>query len=294
MLTPDERKAAQAQLDELQPKIKTLKQRLNELNDQKEKAFQQRNPVGKEISQHIQHVKQLKHERDALTDDVKKLKDNRTGLNEIIKKKIEEAKQLNAEKKKAADKAGLKENPSHLKMLMDKLEQRVETEVISFDKEKAIMKEIKELKKRFTAAKQANTVWDAAHQLSKDIDAMRGQADDIHRQMQQKAKLSQAKHELLVEESKRIDTLRGKGNTFTHDITEHKAEMAKIGAELDALVKQANELRAKLNAEREEKEAEQQHQRAKKFSEKLAEVKAKMAAGKKLTTEDIIIMQGEK
>ncbi len=293
MLTQDERKAAQAQLDELQPRIKALKQRLNELNDQKEKAFQQRNPVGKEISQHIQSVKQLKQERDTLTDEVKKLKDNRTGLNDIIKKKIDDAKKLNAEKKKSTDKPGPKENPAFLKMQMDKLEQRIETEMIPFEKEKAIMKEIKDLKKRFDAAKQANTVWGAAHQLSKDIDTMRAQADDIHKQMQQKAKLSQERHEQLVAESKKIDGLRGKGDTFTHDITERKGEMAKIGPELDALVKQANELRTKLNAEREEKEAEQTQQRAKKFSEKLAEVKAKLASGKKLTTEDIIVMQGE-
>lgn len=294
MLTLEERKAVQAQLDELQPRIKALKQRLNELNDQKEKAFQQRNPVGKEISSLIHNIKQLKKDRDSLTDEVKKLKENRTGLNEIIKKKIEEAKKLNAEKKKAADKLGLKENPGHLKMMMDKLEQKIETDVMSFDKEKAIMKEIKDLKKRYTAAKESSAVWDAAHQMSKDIDTMQEQADDIHRQIQQKAKLSQQKHEQLVDESKKIDSLRGKGDTFTKDITVHKSEIAKLSDELGTLLKQASELNTKLSAERKEKEAATANQRQKKFSEKLAEVKAKFAKGERLTTEDIIIMQGEK
>jgi len=294
MLTPDERKAAQAQLDELQPRIKSLKQRLHELNDQKEKAFQQRDPVGKEISHLIQALKQLKQERDALTDEVKKLKDNRTGLNEIIKKRIDEAKKLNAERKKAADKLGLQENPSHLKMLIEKLERRIETEVIPFEKEKGLMKEIKELKKRFDAAKQASTIWGTAHQMSKDIDALREQADSIHAQIQQKAKLSQEKHELLVEESEKIDALRGKGKTFTSEITGRKTDIAKLNDELEGLLKQAGELTTKLSAERKEQEAENAQQRAKRFSEKLAEVKAKMAAGKKLTTEDIIIMQGER
>jgi uncharacterized coiled-coil DUF342 family protein len=293
MLTLEERKAVQAQLDELQPRIKALKQRLNELNDQKEKAFQQRNPVGKEISSLIHDIKQLKQGRDSLTDEVKKLKENRTGLNEIIKKKIEEAKKLNAEKKKATAKLGLKENPGNLKMMMDKLEHRIETDVISFDKEKAIMKEIKELKKRYNEAKASSAVWDAAHQMSKDIDTMQEQADDIHRQIQQKAKLSQQKHEQLVDESRKVDGLRGKGDTFTKDIGAHKSEIAKLSEELGALLKQAGELNTKLSAERKEKEAATVNQRQKKFSEKLAEVKQKFAKGEKLTTEDIIIMQGE-
>ncbi len=294
MLTPEERKALQAQLDELQPKIRELKQRLNELNDQKEKAFQQRNPVGKEISKLIHELKQLKQERDSLTDDVKKLKENRTGLNEIIKKKIEEAKKLNAEKKKAAAKLGLKENPSFIKNQIDKLEHKIETEAISFEKEKAIMKEIKELKKRYNEAKESSAVWDAAHQMSKDIDTIQEQADDIHRQIQQKAKLSQEKHELLIEQSKKVDQLRGRGNTFTKDIGERKSEIAKLSEELGAMLKQASELNTKLSAERKEKEAATVKQRQKKFSEKLAEVKEKFAKGEKLTTEDIIIMQGEK
>lgn len=293
MLTPDERKAVQAQLDELQPRIKSLKQRLHELNDQKEKAFQQRDPVGKEISHLIHALKQLKQERDALTDEVKKLKGDRTSLNEIIKKRIDEAKKLNAEKKKSADKPGIQENPSHLKMLIEKLERRIETEAIPFEKEKELMKEIKELKKRFDAAKQASTIWGTAHQMSKEIDALRDQADEVHKQMQQKAKLSQEKHELLVEESKKIDALRGKGKTFTSEITERKSEMAKLNDELEGLLKQAAGLTARISAERKEQEVEKAQQRAKKFSEKLAEVKAKMAAGKKLTTEDILVMQGE-
>jgi uncharacterized coiled-coil DUF342 family protein len=294
MLTPEERKALQAQLDELQPKIRELKQKLNQLNDQKEKAFEQRNPVGKEISTLIHSIKDLKKERDSLTEEVKKLKDNRTGLNDIIKKKIDEAKKLNAEKKKASDKIGLKENPGHLKMLMNKLEQRIETEVMSFDKEKALMKEIKDLKKKYDAARESSAVWDAAHQMSKDIDTMQAQADDIHRQIQQKAKLSQQKHEQLIEESKKVDALRGKGNTFTKDIGEKKSEISKMSDELGALLKQASEINTKLSAERKEKEAATANQRQKKFSEKLAEVKEKLKKGGKLTTEDIIIMQGEK
>ncbi len=294
MLKPDERKAVHAHLDELQPRIKALKQRLNELNDQKEKQFQQRSTARHEISRIVATIQRLKQERDQHTEDVKKLKDNRTGLNEIIKKKIDEAKKLNSEKRKTASKLGLKENPSHIKALMDKLDNRIETEVISFEREKELMKEIKELKKRYEAAKQASDIWDTAHQMSKDIDALREQSDAIHRQLQQKAKLSQEKHELLIEEVKKLDALKSKSDVFAHEGGTKKEEMTKLSEELGTLLKEASELNSKLFAERKEQEAAWKQERAKTFAEKLAVVKAKMAKGGKLTTEDIIVMQGEK
>ena len=267
---------------------------MHELHGQKEEAFQHRTPVSKEIHQLISEVKRLKQERDQLTDEVKKHKESRTELNEQLKNKIDEAKKLNAEKKKASGKTESRDNPSYLKRLMDKLEQRIETEALQFEKEKALMKEIKELKKRYTAAKQANEIWGKSHHISKEIDALRAQADTAHREMQQKAKLSQEKHNLLVETSRKIDALKGKGDTLIKEIGEKKSEMTKLGEELDVLQKQATELRAKLDAERKEKEAEYEQKRKRTFSEKLAAVKEKMAKGGKLTTEDIIIMQGEK
>jgi uncharacterized coiled-coil DUF342 family protein len=294
MLAPDERAAVQAQLDELQPRIKALKHKLKELHDQKEKAFQQRSTLSREISQHISRLKQHRKERDTLTDEVKQLKGNRSGLSGIIKGKIDEAKQLNTEKRKATTKTKIRDNPSHLKMLMDKLETRIETEGLSFEKEKEIMKEMKELKKRYDAARAASSIWDTSHQLSKDIDTLKHQADDFHRQLQQKANASQEKHELLMEESKKVDELKKKADAFGKEVDAKKAEMKALGAELDALVAQERELYGKISAERKEKEAATAHERAKKFSDKLAEVKEKMKRGGKLTTEDIIILQGEK
>lgn len=293
MLNPDERKAVHAQLDGLQPRIKALKQRLNELNDQKEKAFQQRDPVGKEISGLIAQVKQLKSERDRFTDEVKKLKVQRSALSDQIKVKIATAKKLNEEKKKVAVKVERQENPGFLRTQIERLDHIIETQAPSFEKEKAMMKEIKELKKRLDAAKQASAAWGASHELSKEIDGLQSQADAVHRQIQQKAKESQDKHELLMQASRKIDGLRGAGNTFTKDIGEKKSELAKLSSELTGLQKQAMELRARLGEEQKEQEASQHQQRAKKFSEKLAEVKAKMKSGGKLTTEDILVMQGE-
>ena len=294
MLTPEERKAIQAKLDELQPRITELKQRLKELHGQKEEAFQQRGSAGKEISQHIQHLKQYKQQRNVLTQEVRKLKDTRHTLNAQIKEKISEAKNLNEEKKKSAPKTGVRENPSHLKSMIARLDQKIETEVMSFDREKAIMKEIKDLKKRYDAIRKASGVWQQSHHLSKEIDVLKKKADSAHHELQQKAKQSQEKHEGLVSESKKVDNLRGPGKEFTKSIGEKKSEIDKLNKELDGLIAKQKELRSKIDSERKQHEAERVQQQKKKFSEKLAEVKKKLVTGGKLTTEDIIIMQGEK
>jgi uncharacterized coiled-coil DUF342 family protein len=96
-----------------------------------------------------------------------------------------------------------------------------------------------------------------------------------------------------MQASKKIDGLRGAGNTFTKDIGEKKSELAKLSAELTGLQKQAAELRGRLGEEQKEQEAERESKRRQSFAEKLAAVKAKMKSGGKLTTEDILVLQGE-
>jgi uncharacterized coiled-coil DUF342 family protein len=262
------------------------------LDDQKEALFHQRSPLSKEISQRIQAVKQLKHERDQLTAEVKKQKENRRGLNELIRQKIEQVKKLHEEKKHLAAKLGLKENPGHIKMQIDRLEQRIETDVMSFAKEQVLMKEIKDLKKRYEASRKTSTLWDQGHALSAEIDELKRQADAIHQEIQQKAQQSQEKHERLLEESKKIDELKKRQEELDAQIAAKKGEIKAAEAKLEPLLRQANDLSSKLFAERKEKEERFRVEQKKRFSDKLAEVKEKMTKGEKLTTEDILVLQG--
>ena len=113
--------------------------KLIELNDQKEAWFNKKESCGKDISKLIKKVKTSKAKRDLLTKKVKADKADREKYNEKAKKKIEQVKKLNKEKAEVQKKHHIKEDPSTIKKQIQKIETIIETEAISFDKEKKLM-----------------------------------------------------------------------------------------------------------------------------------------------------------
>lgn len=291
MLSEDEREAIQRKRDELHPRIKELKQQLRQLEDQKEALFRQRVPLTKEISQRIRTVKQLRHERDQLTAGVRTQKAKRRELNERIRKLIESAKALREEKQHAQTK-GTRENPAYLKARIAQLESRIETSVMPFEKEKALMKEIRELKKKYEHVTQASAAGEKARAVGKDIDALRKEADAVHKDIQDQARQSQEKHERLVEESRQIDALKKIQDILDRDIAVKREEIRSKEAALRPLQEESGRISGTLAAERREKESRNEAVQKKKLSDKLARVREKMAQGEKLTTEDFLVLQG--
>ncbi len=292
MLTPDDKSQLTKQADELSNQIKALRKRLHELNDFKEKLFDQRNTVGKQISELIKNVKGIRSERDNLTSEVKMSKEEREKLNNDIKAKTLELKKLTEERNAANDKAGLKEDPRFLKRELERLNYKIETEAMSFDKETKLMKVIKDLKKKVDAAKGGMLLSDKVRNLSRQLDEMRFIAQSAHSKVQTAASASQEKHSGMMEVSHKIDDLKTQEDTLNQQITEKKAEMKPIGDELDAKSALLNEINDKLGVAREEGKKHKEESDKKKIFDKATEVRAKLMRGEKLTTEDILVLQG--
>jgi uncharacterized coiled-coil DUF342 family protein len=277
------------QMGHLQEEISNLRRRLSEINNEKEALFTQRQDIGRQISNLIKDVKGVRSERDTLTGVVRLSKDEREKLNEQIRVKIEEVKKL----KDAEGTPRAQEDPRRIKREIERLEFKIETDVMSFEKEKQLMKVIKEMKKTLAEADKAFTGVRKIRELSHEIDDLKAIANSAHAKVQEGAKESQAKHEALVQTSKQIDELKAKEEEFNKQITEKKALMTPIAAELDAKNAALQDLRAKMGFAREEDKKVTAEKRKKKLSELQAEVTDKMKRGDKLTTEDLLIMQGQ-
>ncbi len=176
----------------LNKEINTLRGDLSSLNSQKHEKFKVKDELSKKIVGLITDVKKLRIERDALTDEVKKLKEKRSELNKELNGMVSAIKEVNKEKKATQKKLGIKKDPTQLKKEIDKLDEKVETEVLSFDQEQRIMKQIKELKKTYSASHSASKLWDSSNEKSKEIKQKRLAADEVHKLIQQKAKESQS------------------------------------------------------------------------------------------------------
>ena len=291
MLTIDEKKVLLRQIDGLNIEIQQLRHQLNQSTSEKESFFDEKEKIGREIRQLISQARGGREQRNVLTEEVKSFKEERAKLNEQIKEKIERHKKLMHEKEALSKKLGLKEDPAALKREIERMHYKIETEGLSFDKETKLMKVIKELQKKFNESKKVSGVWDEAHKLSKEIDALREKADAFHAQIQQKAGVSQEKHVRVVDVSKRIDELTAKEDELNKKIDATKKVLEPVNQQLEEKLKLIAELSEKAQIERKETKAKHDSDRKKLLSEKQAEVQAKFKSGKKLTNEDLLIMQ---
>ena len=173
-------------VNELNKEIRSLKQRLNQLNDQKEALFSQKEQISTQIRTLIVEVKSSKEKRNTLTDEVKDSKKQREALHKGLREKVGSLKELQQQ----TPRGSYEQSPGQLQREIDRLDERIETTVMSFDQEKKLMKEIKELKKLYNEQKEQTKGWEQTHSLSKDVSKQRKKADAVHKVIQQKAKES--------------------------------------------------------------------------------------------------------
>src|SRR3989338_7343749 len=134
------------QLDNLKNEILDLRKELNKIHGKKESWFHKNQDCSKKIREEISIIRGSREKRDSLTKKVKGLKEKRNALSLEAGKKISEYRKLSLEKDKLLPKSKLK-NPILLKAEIGRIETRLETEAMPFDKEKKLYKSLKTLKK---------------------------------------------------------------------------------------------------------------------------------------------------
>ena len=198
-----------ANLDKLRDEINSINKDLNNKDDEKESWFRKKEDISKNIRRNISSIKESKQKRDDLTKKVKELKEKRNSLNQEIKKNIFELIKLKNETNNLTKKSKIK-NPQGLKGEIDRIEVKLETEAMPFEKEKSLSKKIKQLKK---LQEEASIVINNLRRIKKfnsEIDSAKKISDYTHNEIQKLAAESQKLHESLIKNSKEIDGLRVK------------------------------------------------------------------------------------
>ncbi|MBT4823992.1 hypothetical protein HN695_05310 [Candidatus Woesearchaeota archaeon] len=291
MLTPEEKKSLLDELNKKKELIKELRSKLNEINEQKEQWFQQRNNASQEIKKLIGQLKEAKTTRDGFTTTVKGSKVSRDDLNKKIKVKVDELKKYEKEKSDIVKKHDIKGDPSYLKKQIEQLEYKHETSVMSFENEKKIMKEIRDLRSNYKKLSAVSTVWKKIHALTKDVDVLKKEANLFHRKMQSQAKQSQEKHESMIESSKLVKDLKKKENEAHIKSLEFKKQFTELNDKLKVDLDDLNKLYGKLDMNREAVKKVKKEKQQKTLKQKQNDVDHKLKTGGKLTTEDLLAFQ---
>ena len=284
---------ATPELAERKKRIAELRNQLNELAEQKEKAFQEKTALARTIGEQLGSVKGARSDRNKLTSDVKELKQQRDAVNEEIKKKIAIAKTFVKPPERPMGKPGRRRELSPLEKIRQ-IEEKIETEVMSFDKEKKLMKEIKDLKKKAEEEKGRVAAQKQRYDLEREIQELKKRSNEIHQQMQRIAQNSQEKHEAVLASSKGIDELKAQEEAAFKRFTELKQRFNEVNEQLKSELDHMKDLMPAIQEKRPERH-EHRQTRKERDDESLKtrehEVEEKIRRGEKLTTEDLLVYQ---
>ena len=279
------------QLKLIKEEVTQIKKKLSVVSKDKEQWFVKKREISDKIRGKISSVKEIKGERNTFTEEAKKAKIERDRLNTLITEKIKDIKRMKKDYKDVAVKNGVKGDPGEIKKQIERMEFKMQTEPMKFDREQKMMKAIKDLQKQFAGFEAVQKEWESVTKKSKEIDELKKQANEYHRVVQNSARSSQKQHESLLVDSEEIDDLKKAEEDAYKMFFEQKTVFKDVNDELKKKLKELNEIKEKLEGNTTALKAEAKKKELKSLKERTAEVEEKVKQRKKLTTEDLLVMQ---
>jgi len=279
-----------AALDKLKKEVNSSRNELNKIDDEKESWFEKKDELSDDIREKINGIKENKKKRDDFTNRVKKLKEKRNEFNQEIRKKISELVKLKEGMRNLTKKSKVKD-PYKIKGEIDGIEVKLETEAMSFEKEKELSKKLKLLKKLFHEASAIIDAIDKIKKLNSEIDSSKKNSQNVHNEIQKLAKESQKLHEGIIKSSKEIDELKIKEEEAFKNFLNLKKDFNNINNKLKEKLSDIGIIREKINKFKLEEDEKRKLKEITLIKNKEQEIEEKVKTGKKLTTEDFLVFQ---
>ncbi len=267
--------------------ITILKNKLNDSNKKKEFFFIKKEDLKKEISSLIIKMRTVKLKNDEINQNVVTIKGERDKYNERIKDLLGKLNKLNKEKREIFRKYKFKEDPYKIQRKIDAIESRLETET-SFENEKKLMKQLNEFRRIYSESKIKELI-DKMDKLSNELDSTKKKANEFHKKLMANIKGKDGYSE-FIKLSREINGLRTTQEEAFNNFITYKKEYVITNNFLRQKLKQSSVLKTKIDkVSRKSK----QKNISVILRKKTKTVLDKFRKKKKLTTEDILVLQGE-
>lgn len=244
------------------------------------------NQKTKELLEVAQENKKLREEHNHLVAENKIKRDELKEKADEIYSKVDSYQKNN--------KLGSYRSLKEIKKKIDRLEFRQQTNVLSVDKERAIVSLISELQEEFNRHKQQFEEDEELRKLLKEAQKYRGKASTYHDKVVEYANLAQSYHDTMIKTFKEVDKVRAEA-----DAAHKRFVTAQKGADKlhHSFIKAQKEIRnfdkIIVILKRKAREAEKHKEKAE-TREKAEELFDQFRKGEKLSTGDILFLQRSK
>ena len=275
----------------LRAEISRLKREFRSVGSSKKQLYLKYEKFWEEFNPLIEKIRNLRSKRDDHTISVKSLKSRRQSANVAAKDAMDDLRKLQSEKHRKSKDLGISKPAPKVAEEIDRLEFKIETEIIPFEHERKLSKLIKEKKTELEKAKELTGVYQKLRKSSQTLHASKSVSGDAHRELQLHASVSQKLHEDMIVYVKKADELKAR----IRPVEKERRELAKKSDSLKTELKEKTALLVTVDKQLDEAKTEAVQKRKleeeRAIAEKEAELTEKIKSGKKLTTDDLRMLQ---
>ena len=278
----EEKAEVQQQLEQLKKEIHLLSVSLKQLSEQKESKYKEKDNLNQELNNYIKTAKELRDKKKEIDTKIRELKGKRQVFNKGLSEMWGKFREIKAN---VVPKDKSKGSPSLIQKQIEKIEFTIQTEALSFEREKKMMHQLKDLKAQLNEMKLEDAKFKELRDFKEDVKEKKVEADDIHIEIQKLATESTDIFKKLTEKSELIAKAKETREKINVDLQGLKAQISEIDDRLEKFLQQWGALTSlPVFTEQEMIPAVQ-----KKAEQAMEKLKAKG----KLTKEDILAMQGQ-
>ncbi len=280
-------------LQNLNKEIAALRGRLDQVGKEREEWFERKENLKRRVANLISKTKEVRELRDKSAKEMIELTSKRDEANAKVAELIKKYNELYYARKKTFKEHNIKYTPDKLKSNIQYYETMIETEALSFKKEKKIMEYIKQLKKMYDQTRVASNILVEMDNISKEINEHKKKSGECHSKIYEcyyKNKQSKKDFKNL---SYKITTFNGLQEEAFNTFIKLKEQYAEIGKNMKEKLSESARISKLLYQSKKQVQQKKADDNKKIIEDKQKKAEEKLRSRKKLTNEDLLAFQGK-
>ena len=257
----------------------------------RQQLFEKRNPLLEEWRTLATRLRSIKRDLDQTTEVKQLLKQRRTTYNQEAKQLLDEFHKKCREEQEARKKLNIR-SLAAIQKSIEQMEARIETEGLPFEREKQLTEKLKVLQRKVAAAAGVQRMHDEIQQLKKRIGDTRKNADSQHEQLYDRIATDHEEFGQLKDVAAKMNALRPTLDAATVELNAVKDAIAMRKQQLDTAAREMRETTERIVELRKHESLTRKQREQQLIQEKTKTVEEKFRTGKKLTNQDLIVLQG--
>mgnify|MGYP001475010546 CR=1 FL=1 len=243
-------------LHAMESRVRKMRETRNNFNAQAKVSAEKRNSVQSQYKEHREKIELFVAEVRAMRAEIKSFKEKRNAIQSQMRDLIS---QIKGKRKDRTEKRSATAEYADLKQQVDALEKRFETTSVGINKEKEMVKKIKEFSKRIEELEPEVTKFKMVEVDMSDIDSaiktLKAEADAAHNSMIEAVERLNAKTPEVDEAFAHRDFLKSEGDRFHTEFVELKEKANEVHAKIEELMVDVNKAKDELKSVREERKS---------------------------------------